>query len=516
MGTGIDAMHQEVPASRTLILVGSLVGVTLVAYWPSTAALWDFWHSQSYLGGQGPLLAILSAWLLARSRGALGEITVRPSRTGCVALLIVSVTSIIFWRAAIEELHMLLLPLLMLLAVLAALGPGAARIVAFPLGYLYFAEPTWRILILPLQYLTVRTAAVLAPLIGMPVTPAGTLLYLPHGVTFEVTPFCSGVNFLVVGLAVAALIGELQGASLRRRAALLAAMALLMVVSNWIRVLAIMLAGYASGMRLLVTRGHVIFGWVLFAVLMFGFVAVATRRTPLVARGAVFRPRLTGVSNRRWLPGLATAVAILIAMPALARLVPAMLASGEGSLALQLPAARAPWQGPLPSSDPKWKPEFVGGHSEWHVAYRDEAGAVVELVAVGYPTQEQGRELVNEENSLLGSGDLTALGAATVVRGPQPHFEFVANDATDRRFLVWSVYDIGGRRFVTPLFSQLWYGVHALGRPPYSVQFAYRTLCEPSCDAARARLARFERIVAGDISIRQQPSTLVARRGRTA
>jgi len=498
------------------MLVGGLIAIAILAYWPSAMALWDFWTSQPFLGGQGPLVVTLSLWLLVRSRAALEGTPLRPSLVGAIALLVSSVAAVILWRAAIEELHMLLLPLLMFLAVLAALGAGAARIVAFPLGYLYFAEPTWRILIWPLQHLTVRAAVFLGPLIGMPVVPSGTLLRLPHGVTFEVTPLCSGVNFLVVGLAVAALVGELQKASLPRRGALLAVMAVLMIVSNWVRVLAIMLAGYTSGMRLLVMRGHVLFGWVLFAILMVGFVALAMRRTPLATPGNALRRHVAGVSSPKWVPGFAASVALLMATPALARIAPAVLDSDEGGLALQLPAARGGWQGPLASSDAQWKPEFVGDHSEWHVAYRDEAGAVVELVAIGYPAQEQGRELVNEENSLLGSGDLTALGAATVVRGPQPHFEFIANDASERRFVVWSVYDIGGRRFVTPLFSQLWYGVRSLGRVPYSVQFAYRTSCEPSCEVARARLSRFERIVAGDITISRQRTTLAARGGRTA
>jgi EpsI family protein len=189
-----------------------------------------------------------------------------------------------------------------------------------------------------------------------------------------------------------------------------------------------------------------------------------------------------------------------------------LLSTGEGALALHLPRA-ADWEGPLASIDTRWRPDFVGAHSEWHAAYRDGAGAIVELTAIGYPAQEQGRELVNEENSLLGNGDLMAVGDVTIVRGAQPHFEFVANDATRHSFIIWSVYDIGGRRFVTPLFSQLWYGLHSLGRAPYSVQFAYRTVCQPSCDEARARLARFEQGVAGAITITRAPAAPAAAGG---
>jgi len=501
-------MHHSVPALRGLAPIIGLTAIALLAYAPSALALWNFWDSYSFLGGQGPLIVALSAWLIVRSRSQIEATSTRPSAWGCVALFVCGAASVIFWRSAIEELHMLLLPLLLFFAVLAACGRGVARIVAFPIGYLYFAEPTWRVLIGPLQALTTRAVVLMSPLTGTPMVPSGTLLRLPHGVTFEVTPLCSGVNFLVVGLAVAALIGELQRASLRRRAALLGVMALLMVLSNWLRVLLIVLAGYASGMRLLVTRGHVLFGWVLFALVMLGFSVWAARRAPIVRPEAVPQ-RDTGATEAVRLAGLGTATAILVLMPLLARTAAEVL-HADGSLALHLPAAPAGWQGPLASSDTRWKPEFVGAHSEWHAAYRDDDGAIVELLAIGYPTQEQDRELVNEGNSLLGNGDLTAVGDATIVRGAQPHFEYLASDATTRSFVIWSVYDIGGRRFVTPLFSQLWYGLRSLGRAPYSVQFAYRTVCEPSCAGARARLARFEHNVAGAITITRAPAAAAA------
>src|SRR5690348_15482274 len=113
-------MHHPVPAPRSLVLVGALIAVTLLAYWPSTVALWSFWTSQSFFGGQGPLIAALSVWLLVRSRSLLEGTRMRPSPAGGAALLVCSVASVIFWRSAIEELHMLLLPMLMFLAVLAA------------------------------------------------------------------------------------------------------------------------------------------------------------------------------------------------------------------------------------------------------------------------------------------------------------------------------------------------------------------------------------------------------------
>lgn len=497
------------PALRSLIYVAVLTAVTLLAYWPSTVALWTFWDQY---GGHGPLIAAISGWLIVRARGELAQAMSRPSPWGCAALLVCSVASVIFWRAAIQQLHLMVLPMLMFLAVLAAYGRGAARVIAFPLGYLYFALPSWYLLTAPLQSLTIRAVAVIGPLIGIPLTVSENYLRLPGDATFEVTPLCSGVNFLVVGLALAALIGELQGATLRRRTALLAFMTVLAITGNWLRVLIIVVAGYTSGMRhVLVTRGHLMFGWILFALIMLAFALLVARRP---------RPHYQNVSPRppahplTALRGFSAAAGLLIAMPLLARMVPMALDHPAGALAVRMPPAPPGWRGPLAPTDVSWKPEFRGAHSEWHVAYRDSEEAAVELMVIGYASQEQDRKLVSEGNSLLGSGDLTARGPGRVVRGALPHIEYLAVDAQQRRFLIWSVYDIGGRPFVTPLFSQLWYGLRALRLPPHSVLFAYRTECESSCDAARARLASFAHSVVGGITIVRAPTTPTVRAGR--
>jgi len=73
-------------------------------------------------------------------------------------------------------------------------------------------------------------------------------------------------------------------------------------------------------------------------------------------------------------------------------------------VAFGVPVGRGGWQGPLEEEGSKtWKPDFVGPHSQWSVAYRGPEGHSVEMVAIGYSVQGQGRELVNEENALFGA-----------------------------------------------------------------------------------------------------------------
>ncbi|MDB6091108.1 MAG: hypothetical protein JWN85_3892 [Gammaproteobacteria bacterium] len=488
-------MQESAATLRNALLSAGLIALAVLTYWPSTTALWEFWANPNTAGAHGFLVAPLSAWLLFRVRYRLATVQVRPSRLACGLLLVCSIGWLIFWRAGIQELHILLLPVLMGLSVFAALGWEAALIVAFPIGYLYFAVPAWGLFVGPLQALTVEAVRVLAPLIGVPAHIQGNLVFVPGG-EIEVAPGCSGQAFLAVGLAVAALLGELESASLRRRILLLGAMGSLAVISNWIRVLTIVEAGYSTHMRhVLVTRGHFTFGWVLFSTVMVAFVWLSARQKATAARAANFQ---SGAMFGARMPTYIVSVIALVAMPLIVYTIVTRLDVSAKPLAFHAPVGRGEWRGPVSTGSGAWQPEFVGPHSQWYVAYQGPAGHNVEMVAIGYSSQAQGRELVNEENSLFGANAPAAAAEAKVTLDGVSYNELVAADDRGHRLLAWSVYDIGGREFATPLLSQLWYGVRSLSGAPYSVQFAFRTACDVSCDSARATLSSFLQAMRAD------------------
>jgi EpsI family protein len=483
-------MQRLLPTYRNTVVSVVLIAVAVLTYWPSTQALWVFWTNDNTAGAHGFLVAPMAAWLLYRARHRLAAIAAQPSQLAAVLLVLCSVAWLVFWRAGIQELHLLLLPVLMGLAVTTALGWGAAWIVAFPIGYLYFAVPAWGIFINPLEDLTVRAMAVLAPLIGVPVHIEGTLVVMPNGI-IEVARGCSGQAFLTVGLAVAALLGELENASLRRRGLLLAVVGGLAIISNWIRVLVIIDAGYTTNMRhVLVSRGHFVFGWILFTAVLASSVWFLARGPAEVATTRA----APGTSIAVRLPRYVAALAALVTIPTIAYGLIVGLDGRALPLAFRAPTGRGEWHGPLNAAGSTWNPEFIGPHSQWHFAYQSSSGDNVEMVAIGYPLQEQGRELVNEGNSLFGPKEALEAVENQVTLGGDSYIELVASDGRGQHWLVWSVYDIGGREFVSPLLSQLWYGVRSLGGPPYSVQFAFRTACSnASCDSARAVLSSFLR-----------------------
>jgi EpsI family protein len=481
-------MQQSDSAPRNLVLTAALLALAALTYWPSSQALWDFWSNDNTAGAHGFLVAPLAAWLLYRARHRLAAVAVRPSRAACVMLVVLSIAWLVFWRSGIQELHILSLPMLMGLSVWAALGWRAACIAAFPIGYLYFAVPAWGIFIDPLEHLTSRVVGALAPYIGVPAHRQGDLIIFPGGI-IEVAHGCSGQAFLTVGLAVAALLGELENASPARRALLAAVLGAAAIIANWIRVLVIVDAGYTTHMRhVLVSRSHFAFGWFLFTGVIVACVWFLARRPgppPPVGSAS----RASGSAALR--PAYLSAGLALIALPVLVYSLVLRMDGAAAPIEFRAPLGQNSWRGPVNAPGVPWKPEYVGAHSQWYFAYQGPSGQNVEMVAIGYPMQSQGRELVNEENLLFGRDAPDPTAQAKVTLGEDTYIETVGDDAQGHHYLVWSVYDIGGRPFVTPLASQLWYGLRSLTGPPYSMQFAFRTPCEGDCNAARATLKSF-------------------------
>jgi EpsI family protein len=476
--------------------VGGLIAAVIAAYWPTSSALWNYWM-QSNVSGQGVLVAVLALWLIFRARDRLAAAPVRPTRWALLLLLPCSVATLIFWRAGIQTAHFMLFPLLILGAVLVAFGPAIARILLIPIGFLYFAMPAWHVLLnAPLQYLTARAVGLLVPVLGLPATVQGTLVAFPNGTTFEVTPLCSGLEFLVQGLAVATLLGELERAPAARRLRLLGSMVIVALLTNWARVMIIIEIGYTSGMRhVLASRDHVLFGTVLFVCVLVAFVWLATRGSLPAGREAA---RPTRIAQSPPLAGYFTAVVALAAAPVLIYLVVPSRDDAAAGGTPRWPAGRADWRGPITSDGADWQPVFVGPHSESRVAYADGSGRRVEVLAVVYSMQEQGRELVNEGNSLLGTS-LTQHTGRIVDSDGQPYYEMVVVDSQGRESVIWSVYDIGGRSFVIPIFSQLWYGLRSLTAQPPSVLFATRAECAPSCAVAGATLTGFLHLMGSEL-----------------
>ena len=271
--------------SPLAIVIGALA-LTALLYWPTSLEIAELWQdTDRRLYTHGWLVLAVTVWLIWRDRTQLASIRVTPPTAGWCLVAIGSIGWLVGFNAGLLAMTTLAMPLLALTAIWATAGVGVARRVAFAVLYLYFALPVWELLNPLLQSLTTFVNLWLAQLVGIPVAMEENFIHIPAG-SFEIAGGCSGLHFLIVALAIAALQGEIDRDDLRSRALLLGIAAALALMTNWLRVFIIIVAGHLTEMQhFLVKVDHYYFGWFLF-VFALGFYLYVSSRVPRAARTA--------------------------------------------------------------------------------------------------------------------------------------------------------------------------------------------------------------------------------------
>ena len=257
-------------------IVGVLTAAVCVCMWPTWAALAKIWSTMTdYV--HGPVIAVgVAVWLFSL-RERIDAQPVRPAPWALLPLAAMILLWLVAWRGASELLQQAILPLILLTAVLAALGVQVLRVVLVPAAALYLLIPVWEPFVPLLQWMTTQVAENALGLLGVPTLVEGNDVTIPAG-RFTVAEGCSGKRYLLIGLAFAAAAGALQSLSIARFVVLGVASVGFALVINWLRVVAIIYAGQASNMEhYLVATEHVSLGYALFAPLLLAILYVARR-----------------------------------------------------------------------------------------------------------------------------------------------------------------------------------------------------------------------------------------------
>ena len=475
---------------QLLIVLGALV-LTALLYWPTSLEIVELWGNMSRrVYTHGWIVLAVSLWLVWRDRDALGSTPPSPSIFGGLLVLAGSLAWLVSHFAGLITPSMLALPVLALSAILAVGGWALARRSAFPILYLYFALPVWDFLNTVLQAMTAHVNHWLTRLAGIPAVMDEYVINIPAG-WFAVEGGCSGLHFFIVALAIATLDGQLNRASLRTRLLLVALAGSLAVLTNWLRVFIIIVAGHLTDMQhFLVTMDHYTFGWVLFAFALAAYLYLAGRLSRVTSEPAAPRALERPVPSASALPQariVLPLVAVALALGPLWLWVRSLQHEARAPLAAP---AFAGWTGPeLLISD--WQPVFANADEEFKVAYRREPATDVAVYRAAYHVQRQGKELRGYENTILGSNySPESSGVVTLnVQGKGIRITEKQVQAHDgRRLLIWSLYGIGGEPAAMNLNDQVLYGLRSMVDGPTATVVAFATDCRDDCTQARARL----------------------------
>lgn len=402
------------------------------------------------------LVVPISLWLAWRKRAQLAATPLRPVPWMLGPIALVLLMWLLGELALVAAASQFALVGIIVLAVPALLGWALARVLAFPLLFLFFAVPFGEFMVPTMMDWTADFTIGALRLVGIPVYREGLYFVIPSG-SWSVIEACSGARYLIASLMVGTLFAYLNFRSTRRRLAFIAVAALVPLVANWLRAFMIVMIGHLSDNRLAVGVDHLLYGWVFFGVVIGLMFFIGARwsdvgaDSPEAAPPADARRPVAGASRAL----LAVAAGVLLLL---------LAAQGWKARALSvstaapvLPTAQAPagWQAadaPLP-----WKPGFLTANTSRASAFREAPGeqpVVWEWVGY-YRAQNDDRKLVSIANRDFDEADTAwRLVSRTSLQPPGGALPAVKAAEIQRgnvlsenrlRYRIWRLYWLDGR-----------------------------------------------------------------------
>jgi exosortase A len=553
------------PLSReatVLALIASIAAFVCILYASTFASMAAIWQSSGY--HHGLIVPPICAYLLWRLRGPLAATELRP----CVSAIVPLTALVGLWFVArqvgVQVVEFLAAVALIPAAVLAFLGWRLAWRAMFPLLFLLAAVPIGDGAIPYLMQITAEISTTLLRAAGVPVFREGQFLSLPGGV-FEIARVCAGLAYLTAGTVIALLFSYFTYESVAKRFVFVAVAAAVMIVTNGIRAFVIMYVASATDMRYLVGHDHVLFGWILFGLVVGALIyaggrfadqgASADASAPaagperarlgpwvlmfgLLMLAATAQPLQTGLSHA-WLwvwPVTGLVVWALYKKMGSPRagaaatgplyyrsvrggvvlgLVPVVMAAGPGLLPRAEPLQHAePLAMELPAIDDcrraeawseSWLPQFHLPDAVMSGAYLC-AGRHVNVFVATYVGNTQGRELISDGNKAVPD----ALRWRAAVR----ETSFISKDEREigvnelqvdllgSSALVWYWYQAGDTTATNPMVVKLEQALDLLlMRRADSVAYVLHTAVDGTVDTTRERLAGVARELTAHDSI---------------
>ena len=444
-----QAWRQALPA---LLL---LLGWIFFLYRDTAVAMVSTW-SRSETFTHGFLVPPIVLWLVWRERRSLAVQIPRSAPAALGATACVAVVWLLGELAAAHAVTQTAFVGLLVLAVPALLGGAVARLIAFPLGFLFFAVPVGDFLLPQLMEWTADFTVYALRLSGIPVYREGLNFVIPSG-SWSVVEACSGVRYLIASVTVGTLFAYLNYQSTQRRLLFVLVSLIVPIVANWLRAYLIVMLGHLSDNKLAVGVDHLIYGWVFFGVvIMLMFLIGARWAEPekmTVARGAS-KAFVTASQSSRVLWKTGALFALLATLPQFI------------VWALDPPASADPVQLAAPQAlTPNWqidrsvgvefKPSFRNPSAEFNAHYADH-GRSVGLYLGYYSQQDYSRKLISSSNVMVASDDpqwarvssgsraLTVGDKVISVRTAALRRTARTDPTPEGRLIAWQIYWVNG------------------------------------------------------------------------
>ena len=238
---------------------------------------WQAWNPETNYE-HAKLIPLIVAGLIWHSRKKLSAAPISSSGWGW---LFVAIGVILFVGAARTlqgRIALAALPFLLFGIVLYVYGRPVARVLLFPIAFLFFAVPLNFLTqaTAKLQFVETGAASAICNFIGVHVNSVGTVISATdNSFNFNIDEGCSGIRSLMAIAMLAAIYGHLTQDRLWKKIAIFAASILFAIIGNTGRLVSIVLVGKFFGQDLAGGPYHTISGFLSFpfalaAMVLFG------------------------------------------------------------------------------------------------------------------------------------------------------------------------------------------------------------------------------------------------------
>jgi exosortase A len=405
-----------------LAVVAALILLTFRSDVADLAHIW--WTSTTF--GHCLFIGPVIVWLLWQRRAELAQLTPTGWWPGLALVAIGGFGWLMGDAASVGFARQLGLVMMLQGAVVTILGPNVARGLLFPLAYAFFLVPFGEGLEPPLQTVTVAIVMPLLHLVGVPAVVDGVLIHAGR-YYFEVAEACSGAKFVIAMVAFGVLVANLCFVSWKRRAVFLVVSVVVPVIANGFRAFGTIWAADLTSVEAATGIDHIVYGWVFFALVMAGVMAIGWRWFDRAPDDPAFDPaKLQETPRNR--TDLAIATALVLATFAVFPAWSAAVASRAQPLPshIDLPEI-AGWHRVPVSTHAPWTPYYLGADHYLFGRYADATGAQVDMSIAVFGSQHEGKELIaygtgvlREEDRWVRVADLPNIAGGSVMRITAP------------------------------------------------------------------------------------------------
>ena len=437
----------------TACAAASLFAVALVfLYWRDAVGAVQVWYGTPTYN-HGFLIIPVVAYLIWERRAAIAATAPEAAPWTLALLPVLGMAWLVAHGAGLLEGRQFIVIAMLQIALLAMLGRRLYGVLRFPLLFLFFLVPSGLFLTPALQDFTVWFVVGFLRLGHIPVYSDGFLIAIPSN-NFYVAEACAGLRFLIAMVALGFLFADFAFRSLTRKTAFIALCVITPIIANGLRAYGIITIAYLTDGRIAAGVDHIVYGWLFFALVTVGPMAIAwhfrDRRPSRLASAT----RAAPVASSRSIIAVAGVSLCLVALPAAYA---ALLDrdAGDRPVRLAVPVVAAPWRPAAAESD--WHPRFPAADVTVQDGFQKDGRRVDLAIAYYRPHGETGKFTIGNAGFLAsGEAEIVARTAAdatidhrtvpvTLTRISGPHHQR----------LVLSFYWVAGRFAASALTAKL-------------------------------------------------------------